>query len=95
MRTFESKDIETAKDWMRRRGHNLPGNFSFPKTGLIEDGTACGFLIRTEMPTAMLDFFISNPLAERRVRLHALSQIAEALLNQARSVRLNTITLET
>src|SRR5262249_10223810 len=84
MRRFASEDLSTLNAW--RAGHRLRPlrRKELPEFGLIVDGAAIGFLLRTEWPElAMLDAFITCPEARRRRRHAAIKQITRALCEEA------------
>lgn len=84
MRFFESSDYAQIAGWFRARGMEPPRRGDFPSFGLIEEGIGAGFLMVTDTPLAIIDFFITNPDAARRRRHAAMDAITEGLLRQAK-----------
>lgn len=60
----------------------LPGDL--PEIGLVEKNTAAGFLIITDTSCAIIDFYISNPKAEKVKVGRALKEITTGLLDHVR-----------
>lgn len=95
MRNFQLRDYETICDWMSRREVKpLPMEF-LPKTGLIEEGIAAGFLISTDANIGILDFFCSNPWASKTERMNALGDIASTLISTALVVGMRSLICNT
>lgn len=84
MRLYEPEDFKQVAGWFRVRGLGELQRNHLPDVGYIEEQVACGFLIQTELPYAILDFFITNPEAGRRRRYAALDAITSELLRKAR-----------
>lgn len=86
MRKFEDYDYSAMNEWYGARNLKAPPKDCLPKTGLIEDATACGFLVETNCKFAILDFFCSNPNASKEDRLEAIHEIAFLLTLHAKKL---------
>lgn len=84
MRKYVHADYEHIVNWFTLRHMPVPAQYELPYVGYIEDGLAAGFLITSDTPTAVLDFFISNPVANKKLRQEAIFQIAKALMEEAK-----------
>lgn len=95
MRKFEEEDYFTIQEWFARRLIKAPLKEMLPPTGLIEDGLAAGFLIKTDTPAGVLDFFISNPQANRLNRLEAIYDVAQGLIVSAKQAGIKSLICST
>jgi hypothetical protein len=84
MRTYERADYKTLAHWCARRDIEAPPEWVFPATGYIVDEIAAGFLVFMNNEMAMIDFFISNPLSDKKERDKALDKISKALIARAK-----------
>jgi len=95
MRPYGAADYESISQWCSLRDQAPPLEKYMPDTGLIIDDIACGFLIVTSNGCGILDFYITNPHADRDDRKRALFEITEELLEVARDSNLNMILADT
>ena len=84
MRRYEPSDYSDLEEWIKKRGMLLASKMELPEIGIIEPGIGCGFLVQTDIKTAILDFFFSNPEASRKRRHDALFEIGQGLIQEAR-----------
>lgn len=61
MRRYVESDYQQIKSWLIKRDRSYPQADNLPTIGLIVDDVACGFLIKTDTKTAIMEYFISNP----------------------------------
>lgn len=86
MRTYEKKDYSQICQWLSLRSMPSVTEKFIPESGLIVDDVAAGFLILMSNRCGMLDFFVSNPGAERDSRKSAFHMIIGTLISEARSL---------
>lgn len=77
--------------WYAIRDQDCPPEWSIPDTGVIVEGVAAGFFILMSNNCGMFDFFISNPLSDKRERDKALDKIVTELIEIARDVNCRAI----
>lgn len=80
MRTYNSEDYQMISSWCGARDLAPPPEWSIPQTGILLEDVAAGFLIYTSNSCGILDFYISNPLADRRERTRAFDAITKRLM---------------
>lgn len=81
---FKEEDIDEINDWLDDRGQAGISGLVLSRTGFIVPGVACGFLYATDSRICFLDFYISNPLADRQKRSEALDAITVKLIETAK-----------
>lgn len=80
MRRFVATDLPEINAWYVARGLPEATTDDLGEIGYIAEGTAVGFLLRTEAKrVAMLDAFVTNPAAPLRKRYDAIAGIASWL----------------
>lgn len=80
MRAYKPEDYHMIYSWCMIRDMNLPPKWILPETGIIVDYVAVGFLILTNNKCGILDFFIGNPLSDKKERDQALDGITTNLI---------------
>lgn len=95
MRKFLESDYETLVEWFKARNQPAPAKEILPPCGFIEEGVGAGFLIKTDCKFAILDFFVTNPHAQREERLKTLETIAVALTRDAKASGLKFVRCDT
>lgn len=95
MRLWEISDYDQVSSWFKARSMPSPRRGDFPQVGFIVEGVAVGFLVQTDTPCAIIDFFISNPAASRRKRREALDSITDELVRAARSLGFRAVKADT
>lgn len=90
-REFNISDLSSMNTWLIAR--NLPQKkiMDLPVYGLIVEGLAVGFLVETDSCFALLDFFVSNPEADRNDRKVALTMIAAEMVEIAKEKGFETL----
>jgi len=91
MRTYQPSDYETILEWSFVRDMNPPPKWSIPETGIVVPGIAMGFLILTNNRCAILDFYLSNPVSDKRIRDKALDDITSKLIELAEDMHVKMI----
>jgi hypothetical protein len=91
MRTYADKDYQMISHWCALRDMAPPPEWSLPDLGLIVDDVACGFLILTNNNCAFLDFYISNPNSEKKIRDDALDSITEELVGLSKDLKIKLL----
>lgn len=73
--------------WLRKRGfeHVIPLE-DYPEDGFVVDATACGFLIKTNTRTAIVDYIITNSDANAFARGRAVKNIARQIIATAKNL---------
>lgn len=77
------KHYKQVELWQELKNRQMVPSIYFPKYGLIVEGVACGFLIKTDTPIALLDFFFGNPKAKQAEKLKAFKLISQGLIKEA------------
>lgn len=70
--------------WYKARKLDCPPIEYFPSTGFIVPNVAAGFVFYTNSPVAIIDGYISNPMASKDVREASLELISESLIHLAK-----------
>lgn len=60
-----------------------PPAWALPHTGFIVENIACGFLVLTNNSCGILDFYLSNPTADKFERDETLREITTELMDSA------------
>lgn len=92
MRTYQPSDYKDILEWCFIRDINEPPQWALPKSGVIVDGIAVGFLILTNNHCGIIEYFISNPVSDKRERDKALDDIVVALLDIAKQMNVKMVT---
>jgi len=79
VRPYISTDFEAVDAWFKAHGIHGMDQGLLPEIGLVVDGTAAGFLYRTDSTIAFLDSFVTNPDKSALSRARALQEILEGL----------------
>jgi hypothetical protein len=77
---FDKTDYPSLCEWYRQYGQTPPQFEDLPDYGLIVPSVAAGFLVQTDTPLAMLDFFIGNRQMPKDKRNQALNEIVSGLI---------------
>lgn len=77
------RDYETLCQWHEMYGIRPPQPENISKFGVVVEGVAAGFLLKTDTCTALLEGFIANPESWDHERDEALDKIAEGLIEEA------------
>lgn len=96
IRPYQESDYPIVVEWLNK--HGMPpknGKIDFPEIGYIDPEVGVGFLIKTELKSAIIDFFISNPDSNRRNRSRTMDNITSRLIQHARWLKLKSITCTT
>ncbi len=83
---FELSDLGEINSWYQERGLTALGAEFLPKTGYIVSQVAAGFLYTTDSNLALLEGYITNPRASKRVCITAIDSITTALLRTAKEL---------
>lgn len=75
MRAFREYDILALNSWLIRHDLDPLEKGELPKTGVIIDGVACGFISLNDTNVGFLECFVSNPEASSEARNAALDKI--------------------
>jgi len=78
-------------EWFQMRGEIAPTRYDLPMVGFVCPGIAAGFLIATDTKTAVIDFLVTNPSAQKIHRGKAIDKIARALISYAKKQGYNFI----
>jgi len=84
VRVFREEDLKQVNSWLNLRGIGPIAYSILSGTGFIVNEVACGFLYTTDSALSILDFYITNPLADRGERKDALDEITGLLLKAAK-----------
>ena len=84
VRAFKELDYHEFSEWFKARNLKCPNKCFLPEMGLIEPGVAAGFMIKTDCKFGILDFFVSNPDADKEKSDKTLFLIADILINSAK-----------
>lgn len=84
MRQFDETDYPELKAWYQGHGLSAPELEILPSYGLFVEKTAAGFVYLVEGKLALLEGFITNPLATKDERDQALNQIISGLEEYSR-----------
>lgn len=85
IRDVELRDFATIDRWRTDRGVAvLPPKF-YPPDGVIEEGVAAGWLIKTDTNMALLEHWITNPDAEVEDRSKGIFNVAAELERRAKA----------
>lgn len=84
VRVLEKSDLDTLNEWLLSRGLSTLTWEKLPKCGVIMDGVAAGFLIKTDFDTAYIDFLISNPDTGREQRARGIDEVVWNLQQMAK-----------
>lgn len=95
MRTYSKHDYSQVCEWYGARHQSPPPIECTPETGVIVDGVAAGFLLKTDAKVGILEFFITNKDAEKELRHRAMTDIAHALTLTAKNLGLKQIVCNT
>jgi hypothetical protein len=95
MRFYQDKDFKEISHWCSLRDRPAPEEWALPDSGFIVDGVACGFLVMTNTKIGILDFYISNPHADKEARREALEEITNELIEAAKEVGIRSIVFST
>lgn len=86
MREFERpQDLLTINKWLSTYDMGDLCADDIPDVGFIVDDVACGFLCETNTSVCFIEGFITNPLALSDQRNKAIWEIADAVLQVAKS----------
>lgn len=88
MRRVTPEDATTIGTWFSSHGDHVT---EFPPTGFIVDGVAACFLTKTDSKFAMLEAYVTNPLASPQDRSLALDALTARLIDEARDCGFTTI----
>ena len=80
MEPYKSEHYHQIYNWCMVRDMVVPPRWILPETGIIVPYVAVGFLILTNTKCGILDFFISNPLSDKKERDQALDLITINLI---------------
>lgn len=83
MRLYQDSDYNMILEWCFIRGIRHPEKWQLPETGIVVDDIAVGFLVLTNNHCAILDFYFSSPLSDKKLRDGALDELTEELLELA------------
>jgi hypothetical protein len=84
MRQVMDSDFKDINEWRaERKAPILPLSW-YPNFGMIVEDVAAGFLTITDSDVAILEHFVTNPLAYRDDRMRAIHEIATRLEDEAR-----------
>lgn len=86
MKAYCNYHYEMISKWCSLRDKPAPPEWAVPDSGLIIEGVACGFVILLSNGCGMLDFYISNPHADRESRRKALREITSELIEVAKEL---------
>ena len=78
-------------EWLSMRDKAPIPEWALPVAGVIVPNVACGFLISMSNHCAMLDFFVSNPVALRSKRREAFDEIMTELLLSAKEAGIKMV----
>lgn len=83
-RPYVSSDYPVLSSWWEAHKWPAVPERCLPKTGLVVDGLAAGFLYHTDSSIFWLEWLISNPASDKIERNQALTLLIENLLKAAR-----------
>lgn len=86
MREYEPEDYPQICQWLSMRDKAPVLERFIPESGFIVDGVAVGFFILMSNRCGILDFFVSNPSADRDARRSAFSMIIAELIEVSREL---------
>lgn len=81
--------------WRQAWGLNKIDLDCLPSYGLVVENVAMGFLILTDCNVGILDFFITHPLSEKKIRDDALDEIVNGLLKHGSELGLKNFKADT
>ena len=84
MRIFDPDDYKIIQDWFYGHHMQAPLASYLPNIGFIEDYYCAGFLVQTDTPIALIDFVVTNPVAQLRARAEAVHSIIDTLIKEAK-----------
>jgi len=70
--------------WGEHKMEIPPMEIILPNTGYICDEAAAGFLYLTNSPVAVIEWVVSNPFTDKKVRNAALEELIDHLCMQAK-----------
>lgn len=85
MQKYNSTFYSMIKDWCYLRDVKAPPEWSVPPNGFIVPHVACGFLICYDNNCGSLDFYMSNPVADKDLRCESLDKITSGLVAFAKA----------
>lgn len=92
MKTFNVKhDFINLSSWMQKRGLAIPDPRHLPPTGVIVDNAACGFLVKCDNNSAIIDFLISNPDIPDEQRAEAIDEVMTTLIDTAKRAGIHSL----
>ena len=83
LRRYKAEDKAELDQWFQAHGMVPTEAAFFPPLGFICPGVAVGFVAQTDSGVALMDHYLTNPLASYKERQDALDSITEALLGAA------------
>lgn len=83
-RQYLEFDYTQISHWFMDRKMNPPSRLELPSIGFIVDDYCEGFLIRTDTNTAIIDFMVTNPKADKLYRKQAMDKVVKALISMAK-----------
>ncbi len=83
VRRVEPSDIKEIQMWFQMWGLTAPHKDRFSDLGFIVPDVAAGFLYLTNSGVAIIDAYICNPGAHKRIRDEALDAITYRILEAA------------
>ena len=95
MRAYEKKDYADISRWCALRDVAPPPEWALPENGFFSPDLAAGFLILTDTKVGIIDFYISNPLADKVMKSRALDRITQKLLEIAKDNDLKMVICST
>ena len=82
VRPYKKEDFAQVKSWANRFGTQYRES-QFPETGFIVDGVAAYFLYKTNSSVCFLENLISNRMASKNDRDHAIELVIKEALKTA------------
>lgn len=81
---IEDKDFSVLREWWRGWGMTPVPRELLPETGMIVPGVCAGFLYLTNSALGLIETYISNPEASKRLRDEGLDELTHALISLAK-----------
>ena len=82
--TFDESHYLDLCRWWESHGMPIVPMDHLSTHGRVVDNIAAGFLIATDTPLAILDFFITNPESSKEDRDKALDELTQTLIKDAK-----------